>query len=62
MITGSYKTLGVCEKSGGVTYDSYLEKMGNYFVYYNLRERYGWTFEHFLGMLERGSYTVENGY
>lgn len=34
--------------------DERLRKMGNYFVYYNLHERYGWTFEEFMDKLERG--------
>lgn len=39
-----------------------IDKLGDYFVYHNLRERYGWTFEEFIGLVERGTYTVENGY
>lgn len=42
--------------------DHYISKMGNYFCYFGIREQYGWTFEHFLSLVERGIYSAENGY
>ena len=34
--------------------DDHIWKMGQYFVYFDLHARYGWTFEEFLNKLERG--------
>ena len=30
--------------------DALLEKLGTYFVYHNIHEKYGVTFEHFIQM------------
>lgn len=30
-----------------------LDNLGTYFVYHNLRERFGWTFEEFVDKWER---------
>ena len=34
--------------------DDYIWKMGQYFTYFDLHNRKGWTFEEFLDKLERG--------
>ena len=33
--------------------DKLLENLGTYFVYHQLREKYGWTFEEFVNKWER---------
>lgn len=30
-----------------------LDKLGNYFTYHNIRERFGLTFEQFVDMVDR---------
>lgn len=35
-----------------------LDSLGTYFVYHNLRERYGWTFEEFVDKWERGVFVA----
>lgn len=62
MSIDSLRIIGSSVKENGVTYDPYLDKLGNYFVYQKLHERYGWTFEYFVGLVTRGAYTKENGY
>lgn len=33
-------------------------KLGEYFVYHNLHERYGWTFEQFVEKVRNGAWEV----
>lgn len=34
--------------------DELIEKLGTYFVYHKLREKYGWTFEQFVEKWKSG--------
>ena len=36
--------------------DDYIWKMGQYFVYFDLHAKRGWTFEEFLDKCERGMF------
>lgn len=40
--------------------DELLDKLGTYFVYFRIRERYGITFEHFVRMVEAGTWEEVN--
>lgn len=40
--------------------DELLDKLGTYFVYFRIRERYGITFERFVQMLEAGTWEEVN--
>ena len=36
--------------------DELLDKLGTYFVYFRIRDRYGITFERFVCMIEAGTW------
>jgi len=38
--------------------DDRLEKLGNYFVHFRIRERYGITFEEFVRRVEAGTWVA----
>lgn len=41
--------------------DEQIEKLGDYFVYHRLRERYGWTFEQFVEKYKSGTWAAIQG-
>ena len=40
--------------------DERLERLGKYFVYHRIYDRYGITFEHFVRMVEAGTWEEVN--